>query len=175
MSLFYSKTSSGFPFYSEQKPRFYRNLPGCVCSAQPFSTLLTLSLTNPPLAPPGTGRHTPASELCSCLRLEALPQIPAQLTPSFPSGFHSNRIFSVRSFPLSLPISPNPSPPCHVLLPTLVFLLSTHMLYILQFYLFTIYLPCYKVSSMRAGIRSILFTYTFFVPLTVSTTCNHSY
>lgn len=72
------KTSSAFPFYSEQKPKSYKDLHGHVCSAQPFPMLpaLTSFLSHSPTTPaplhqqgptavPRTGRPPLTSELCT--------------------------------------------------------------------------------------------------------------
>lgn len=93
-------------------------------------------------------------------------QIPAQFTPSLLSGFYSKGIFSVRpsDHPSTSPTLLSLPYVLYILLSTLLFLLSTYNQHILHiYYLFLIYVPQDKVSSTRAKISSVLFTYVFLV------------
>lgn len=78
MSLLCSKTSSTFPFYSEQTPKFYKRPWRKLYMLCPALLYLVnshfISLTDLLVCPrhasklpaaPRTGKHTPASQLCT--------------------------------------------------------------------------------------------------------------
>lgn len=127
------KTSSAFPFYSKQKPKSYKDFQGPVCSAQPFPTLsaLTPVLSHSPTKP--APLHPQA--FLWFLRALSLPCPPHTCTArSFTSLRFSlkEHHLSESSSPQVQPLSSYP-PVVHILLPTLLFLLSicNNILYIL--------------------------------------------